>query len=102
MGDCMVEMKQLNLKNKTVLGIQILLPNISVHYIVYQHHILCDEKMDIGRILDRSPTVSAMMVETARCFEDLLEGTVEFVSPRMKRVGIQTGMKGQDALEMLP
>lgn len=98
----MVELKQLELKNKSVLGIQLLLPNMTMYFIVYQHHILCDESIDVRYLLDRSPTLSIMQVQVARGFADLLSQEIAFVSPRMKRCGIRNWMKGSDALEALP
>lgn len=102
MGDCMVEMKQIELANKTVLGIQLLLPNMTIFMIVYKYHILCDESFHLLHRLDKTPTISGMQVALARRFDDLLDQPLIFVSQRTKREGIYVPMTGRDALEKLP
>ena len=97
----MVELKQLTIGDLNALGISINLPRGIVHFIVRNHLIVCDECIDVERMLKRYPNLCMVQVKSSLNLEDMLKEKIHKCSDEAIKEGISLGMNVIDVITLL-
>ncbi|MDH5770944.1 MAG: DUF1805 domain-containing protein [Candidatus Bathyarchaeota archaeon] len=96
----MIEINPLKIGGKTAVGLKVDLPNAPPLLVVMgeKGFVMCGFlNMDAAEKLN----VTAAMVSGVKSFEDVLEAGVKGVTSEARRMGIEPGMKGKDAIKLL-
>jgi uncharacterized protein YunC (DUF1805 family) len=96
----MIEINQLKIDSKTAVGLKVDLPDSPPLLLVMGEtgFVMCGFlNMNAAEKLN----VSAAAVSGVKSFEDVLEARVKAVTSEARKKGIEAGMKGKDAIELL-
>jgi uncharacterized protein YunC (DUF1805 family) len=96
----MIEIDQLNIDGKTVVGVKVNLPDSAplVAIIGDQGFVMCGFlNVDTAETLG----VAAAMVSGVRTFDDVLRAEIRAATSKAKAKGVKLGMPAQDALKLL-
>ncbi len=96
----MIEINPLKIDSKTAVGLKVDLPNAPPLLLVMgeKGFVMCGFlNMDAAEKLN----VTAAMVSGVKSFEDVLEAGVKAVTSEARKMGIEPGMKGTDAIKLL-
>lgn len=94
-----VEIKDIKLNEKTVLGVKMNLPSAPVLLIrAKKGHIMCGYfNIKTAEKLGHS----AVLVSGVKNFEDMLNAKVKDITSKAKELGVKKNMTGKEALEKL-
>lgn len=96
----MIEINPLKIDGKTAVGLKVDLPNAPPLLLVMgeKGFVMCGFlNMDAAEKLN----VTAAAVSGVKSFEDVLEAGVKAVTSEARKMGIEPGMKGKDAIKLL-
>jgi len=96
----MIKVDQLKINGKTALGLKVDLPDSPplIAVIGENGFVMCGFlNVDTAEKLG----VTAAMVSGVETFDDVLDAAVKEVTSRAEMKGIQQGMKGREAIELL-
>jgi len=94
----MIDVSSLKVNDKTCLGLRVDLPNSPplLLIIAEKGFVMCGFlNMEAAERLG----VAAAMVSGVKTFEDVLNAQVKAATSKAKNLGVETGMKGLDALK---
>ena len=96
----MIKINPLKIDSKTAVGLKVDLPNAPPLLLVMgeKGFVMCGFlNMDAAEKLN----VTAAMASGVKSFEDVLEAGVKAVTSEARKMGIEPGMMGRDAVELL-
>ncbi|MCL6578135.1 MAG: DUF1805 domain-containing protein [Candidatus Bathyarchaeota archaeon] len=96
----MIDVSSLKVNGKTCLGLRVDLPNSPplLLIIAEKGFVMCGFlNMEAAERLE----VAAAMVSGVKTFEDALNAQVKAATSKAKNLGVETGMKGLDALKRM-
>jgi uncharacterized protein YunC (DUF1805 family) len=96
----MIDVSSLKVNGKTCLGLRVDLPNSPplLLIIAEKGFVMCGFlNMEAAERLG----VAAAMVSGVKTFEDVLNAQVKAATSKAKNLGVETGMKGLDALKRM-
>ena len=97
----MVELKQLTIGGVNALGIILNLPRGVIHFIIRNHMILCDDCIDLEKLLKRYPLLCIIQCPSRDSLDEIVEEKVSKCSDEASKLGACLGMKVIDVFTLL-
>lgn len=97
----MVELKQLTIGNLNALGITVNLPRGGLRLIVRNHVVVCDDSIDLERIVKKYPQLCIIQVCDCETIDAMLEETIVYCSSEAIKLGVYKGMRVRDVFTLL-
>lgn len=97
----MVELKQLTICGVNALGIVLNLPRGVIRFIIRNHMILCDDCIDLEKLIKRYPLLCIIQCSSKDSLEEMVEEKVIRCSNEATKLGACLGMKAIDVFTLL-
>jgi uncharacterized protein YunC (DUF1805 family) len=102
-GAAVIHMVPYKLGDENVIGVQVNLPKTTLLAITTNKGYIMCGALDVALLNERLATreIVAGRAVGVRTLEELLEAPLESITHAAEKLGIRTGMKGEDALRLM-